>query len=182
MTEAAPHIADLKQLVALFHDNPNQLGAFVETQVSDVVAPFDRLLVHEHHMTVTVESFHNSPVSVDVIQSRTDGPIYSREILLKRQSDDAVVQYGIVQLDLSKLSEDARQRIESCEVPLGRVLIENDVMRQVELIAVWKITPSSYLATLLGIDSDEPIFGRSAMIHVNDEPVIRLLEIVTPAK
>jgi chorismate-pyruvate lyase len=174
-------LANLQRLVSLFHNDPNILGSIELCGASEVPQPFAELLVHEHHMTVTVEAFHSSLVDVEVVQFRNEGSTYAREILLRRQSDSRVVQYGIVELDRAKLSDEVRQRIESRETPLGRVLIEHDVLRQVELVALWKITASAYLAEALEVAAPTIVYGRSAVIHVSNEPAIRLLEIVVPA-
>ena len=45
--------------------------------------PYKGLLVHDLHMTVTMETFHRSPVEVKVIDRRLDGDVYSRKILLQ---------------------------------------------------------------------------------------------------
>lgn len=180
MSAANTNLAELQQLVQLFHVSLDDLGSFTECAAESVPAPFDRLLVHEHHMTVTVEAFYGSLVDLEVVQHKTLGDSYAREILLKTQSDRQPVQYGIVELHADKLPDDARAKITSRSIPLGRVLIENDVMRKVELIALWQIEPSLYLSKLLGLDQPQTTYGRSAMIHVHDDPVISLLEVVTP--
>ena len=54
-------------------------------------------------MTVTVEQFHRTPVNVKVLEMRHDGRFYSRRILLTRQTDNRVVQFGIVRLNFEYL-------------------------------------------------------------------------------
>jgi hypothetical protein len=57
------------------------------------------------------------------------------------------------------------------------VLIRHNVLREVELIAFWKIHPSSVLKNNLKLKSDAPIYGRSAQILVDERPTVQLLEI-----
>src|SRR5450755_707728 len=52
-----------------------------------VPEPYHPLLVHPHHMTVTVEEYYGSRVNVRVIDRRLDGDSYARKILLELQSD-----------------------------------------------------------------------------------------------
>ena len=106
--------------------------------------------------------------------------IYAREILLSRQTDQQVVQYGIVRLHFDYLSDQVQNEIVSQQVPLGRVLIEHDVMRQVKLLSLYEINPGPALVTALGIEPENCCFGRTAMIFCDDQPAIELLEIVSP--
>jgi hypothetical protein len=44
--------------------------------------PYHTLLVHEHHMTVTVEAHHGDLVNVRILNRRHHGDDYARQILL----------------------------------------------------------------------------------------------------
>ena len=71
----------LDHLYSLFPDSPDRPDA-VEVPAADVPQPYHRLLVHTHHMTVTVEEFYRSPVDVRVLDCRRTGNEYARKILL----------------------------------------------------------------------------------------------------
>jgi chorismate-pyruvate lyase len=131
-------------------------------------------------MSVTLEAHHGCPVDVRVIESKTDGDLYSRKITLTRQSDDAVVMFGLVRMDRTVFSDEARDEIESQRTPLGRVLIENGVLREVKLLDLYRIEASGDLAESFKIESGSVCFGRTAMIYCDSEPAIELLEIVAP--
>src|SRR4051812_39190777 len=73
--------------------------------------PYRRLLVHNHHMTVTVEEFYGSLVDVRVLERIHDGDTYARKILLTLQSDGRVVQSGIVRIRLGYCSDAVRAAI-----------------------------------------------------------------------
>lgn len=169
---------EIDQLIGLFYDSPDQLGHFKEVGSGDVPVPICQLLAHDGHMTETVERFHDCPVDVRVLQSRIDGDRYSRKIVLTRQSDDRVVMYGIVRLDLSLLSADVRSEVESQQIPLGRILIEHNVMRVVKLLELFEISPGEDLAQLLSVDASVLCYGRTALIFCDGVPAIALLEIV----
>lgn len=173
---------DLAVLIALFYPHAATLGDFQPIPGPEVPEPSKQLLVHEHHMTVTVEAFHKSLVDVTVLQKKVTPTHYAREILLSRQSDGHVVQYGIVRLNLSYLSPEVQKRIVGEGTPLGRILIEHDVLRSIHLTALWKVTPGEALAKALRLPypNSPVVYGRTAMIYCNNEPAIELLEIVTP--
>jgi chorismate-pyruvate lyase len=129
-------------------------------------------------MTVTVERFHDCPVNVKVLESTTQGDHYSRKIILTRQSDDVVVMFGIVRLDMSVLSPEVRAEIEAKETPLGRILIKHDVWRVVKLLNLFKIEAGDDLIASMKRSSDDVFFGRTALIYCDGSPAIELLEVV----
>jgi len=180
MYPTRPTSPDLEQLVGLFYSDPDELGRCEEV-AGDVLPPEARqLLDHHEHMTVTVEGFHNSPVDVQVLETNVTPSHYARKILLTRQSDGAVVQFGIVRLNLGFLDPEVRREIESQRIPLGRVLISHNVLREVQLSSLWKITAGDDLARHMPISPGQEVYGRTALIFVAGEPAVELLEIVTP--
>ncbi len=168
---------DLQSLVDLFFNDAAQLGQFTELPAEQLPAPYRELLGHTHHMTVTVENYHQSPVDVRVLEKQVTPQHYSRKILLERQSDQRVVQFGIVRLNKMALTEIVRNEIESETIPLGRVLINHDVMRTVKLMSTWKIQPGTALTEAFGTTFDL-CFGRTALIYTDGIPAVELLEIV----
>ena len=169
---------DLDTLIGLFHDSADALGAFREVEAADMPGLYRELLAHEHHMTVTVENHHNTPVDVKVVDRRINASHYARQIVLTRQTDGQVVQYGIMRAHLASLAAEVRTEIESEAVPLGRILIRHDVLRRIHLFSLWEVRPSRWLADILKLESFQPIYGRTALIYCNHEPAIELLEIV----
>ena len=89
-----------------------------------------------------------------------------------------MIQYGIVRLNLDYVGQDARREIESEQIPLGRVLITHNVLRNVRLLSLWKVTPGEELRKLFGLDTPETCYGRTALIYCNGVPAVELLEIV----
>ena len=73
-----------------------------------------------------------------------------------------------------------RAEIESQNTPLGRILIEHNVMRQVQLISLWKVAPGEELRKLFGLADADVTYGRTALIYCNGVPAVELLEIVAP--
>ncbi len=148
------------------------------TAAEEIPAAYRALLSHDDHMTVTVEAFHDSLVDVEVLDQTQDDTHYARKILLRRRSDGQVVQFGIVRLALGLLADDVRTDIISKQTPLGRILIKHHVMRRVAFDSLWTVTPGADLSK--HFRSDEPTYGRTAWIHVNGNPAVELLEVVTP--
>jgi chorismate-pyruvate lyase len=174
-------MVELSTLIDLFYPDAAALGQFTQVSAEEMPPPYGELLAHQHHMTVTVEAHHRSPVDVRVLERKTDGNYYSRKILLARQSDGRVVQFGIMRVNFAYLSPEVRREIESESIPLGRVLINHNVLREIELESLWKVEPGPDLRQLFDISAGQITYGRTALIHCNGEPGVELLEIVTPA-
>jgi hypothetical protein len=142
--------------------------------------PYRSLLVHEHHMTVTVEAHYGSLVDVVVLARRRDGDSYARKILLKLQSDGRIVQSGIARVRLDFCSEPVQQAILAERTPLGRILIEHDVLRRIEPTAFFRVRPGPYLRNWFGRPDPFETYGRLGIIHCDGQPAIDLLEVLAP--
>ena len=111
----------------LFFSDLAELGRFEPSSVDNLPPPHRALLAHNDHMTVALESFHKSPVSVEALAEWRDEASYARCSLLSRQSDGAVVQFGMMRIWLADLPMAAQQEIAAKKTPLGRVLIEHNL-------------------------------------------------------
>ena len=147
----------------------------------EVPPPYHGLLVHEHHMTVTVEAFHGSLVDVRVLDRRHKGDSYARKILLALQGSGRVVQFGIMRIDLGLCSGAVREEIVAGTAPLGRILIQHDVLRRIQPKAYLRIIPGKAMMEWFNLKRSRPTYGRLALIHCDDKPAVDLLEIVAPA-
>jgi chorismate-pyruvate lyase len=172
---------ELDALLALFYSESETLAGFDEVTESELPEYAKKLLAHDQHMTVTVEDFHGCSVSVEVIQTHITPTHYSRKIVLRRQTDRAVVLFGLVRLSLAVLDPEVRAEIESQQTPLGHILIKHNVLRTVRLLSLWKVTPAAELNDFFGFDSTRICYGRTALIYCDGVPAVELLEIVAPA-
>ncbi len=176
-----PHPPDLQTLISLFYESGDQLGQFWEQATTSIPQPHQQLLVHDKHMTVTLEAYHSTPVTVEVLDVRKDKECYSRRSLLRRDTDQRIVQLGIVRLHVGFLDPPVRDEIFAEKIPLGRILIEHNVLRTVELCRVYRVACGNDLAKIFGVAPDVATYGRTALIHCNGEPAVELLEIVAPS-
>ena len=169
----------IKTLCSLFYPTSAEVGLFEEVAVGDLPDQHKALLAHDDHMTVTVEAWHNSLVKVQVLEERHDGDLYSRRILLALQRDGKPVQFGIMRINLAGLPQIVRLEIESQALPLGRIMIRHHLLREVELLNLWRIAAGPELRKHLKLERGAICFGRTARILVDKVPAVELLEIVT---
>ncbi|MCB9851280.1 MAG: hypothetical protein H6817_11325 [Phycisphaerales bacterium] len=148
---------------------------------ADALPPTYRdLLVHTEHMTRRLADYHGKPVELVVLHHETSGTIYSRNILLQLAGTEHVVEFGVVRMDLRFMSERVRDGILAGEIPLGAILITNEVMRRIEPRWYFKFTAGAPMgAHFAGGDES---YGRVGIIHCEGEPAIELLEVVTDRK
>ena len=173
-------LIELNALTDLFPDVPPLIAK--AEHVPKVLLPdsYRNMLAHDAHMTVTMEKYHGCSVDVRILDRKTEGDIYTRKILLLKSGTDDVVQFGIVRFNFQYVTDEVRQAIEEGNTPLGRVLINHNVLRHVDLGALLRVTPGETLADLFRMSPDEVTFGRLATIFCDQRPAVDLLEISAP--
>ena len=171
---------DLHALFALFPP-AGDFPDFELVPAGGVPPPYHGLLVHEHHMTVTVEAFHGDQVDVRVLAKRVSGDSYARKILLTLKGNGKIVQFGIVRVHFQYCSPEVKAAIVAEKTPLGRILIEHNVLRRIEPTAYFRVRPCPALRAWFGPQDLPETYGRLAYIHCDGQPAIELIEIVAPA-
>ena len=177
-TPPPPSRPDLQTLLGLFP--PSDLAGFEFLDAAAVAPPYHGLLVHEHHMTVTVEGFYRDFVDVMILARRHEVDTYARKILLVLQKSGRIVQFGIVRILLRYCSDAVRGEIVAGQAPLGRILIQHDVLRRIEPTAFLRVVPGPAMMEWFGLAQPRPTYGRLAIIHCDGQPAIELLEILAP--
>ncbi|HVJ81966.1 MAG TPA: hypothetical protein VNC50_12935 [Planctomycetia bacterium] len=141
--------------------------------------PYRTLLVHNQHMTVTLEEHHKSPLKVVPYRVQRTGDVYGRKLDLLR-GDGKTVMTGIMLVNFSFCDEEVRDEILSEKKPLGRILIEHGVLREVAAAAFVEIAADDPLVARFKLPAPRPAYGRLAEILCNGKPAIDLLEVVAP--
>ena len=180
LTPSPQMTPDLDTLVGLFYDAPAKLARFSEIEADEMPAAYRRLLSHDEHMTVAVEAHYAAAVDVRVLKRAASGSHYARMILLVRQGDGRIVQFGIMRVNFAYLDVAVQDEIRGESTPLGRILIRNGVLRRVRLSALWRVEPGEDLRRWFAADHGAVTYGRTALIECNGEPAVQLLEIVAP--
>ena len=182
MSLRQPIPKDGPKLTTLYSHFPGaeELPEFVEVPGNKVPEPYHTLLVHPHHMTVTVEKHHGGLVDVRVLERCRQGAWYARKILLALQGTNRVVQFGIMRINLDLCSDAVSAAILREDTPLGRILIQNNVLRRIEPTAYLKISPNGAMMEWFGLSAPLTTYGRLAIIHCDHKPAVELLEVVAP--
>lgn len=171
---------ELTKLTAVFPDVEPLFQRVEYIPSSTTPEPYKSLLVHEHHMTVTMEKMHGGPVDVQVLATKYVDDIYGRKITLACQKTGKVVQFGIVRFNFAYVTDGVRDEIVAGDIPLGRVLINHNVLRHIDLGAILRLEAGPALAKHFGCDAGDATYGRLATIFCNGRPAVDLLEVSRP--
>ena len=168
---------DLRGLLSTFGDD-GDFARFAQVDGEAVPQPFRRLLVHDQHMTVTLEAYHGGPVHLSVHDSVLRDDEYARKITLHARPDGPAVLLGIMKFDFRYCSAQTRDEIVGGSTPLGRILIEHDVLRHLSAGPYYRVSP--HPARLLSLDVDLPAecHARLARINCNGGHAVQVLEII----
>ncbi|HEY0983798.1 MULTISPECIES: hypothetical protein [unclassified Schlesneria] len=174
-----PH-DELNSLTNIFPGSDKLFLRVEHTPAALTPEPYKSMLAHDHHMTIAMETYHNCTVDVRVLDSKLDGDEYSRKILLLKQGTETVVQFGVIRFHFEYVTRAVRDQIIEGKIPLGRVLINHNVLRHIDLGAILKITAGEELANYFKMPVGGVTYGRLATIFCNRQPAIDLLEISSP--
>lgn len=186
---------ELGRLIGV-HKTSDRLFDHVEhVPASLTPAPYRQLLVHDHHMTLAMEEFHGHNVQVHVVGRHFQDASYFRTSALTvpativgrtkgragtRYEGERVVQFGAIRFNFDFVTIEVREAIVEEHIPLGKVLIDHNVLRHIDLGAILKIKVGPELADIFGCDRGQETYGRLATIFCNRRPAVDLLEVSAP--
>lgn len=173
---------EFRLLLAFFGQGESPKARFVKPD--EIPSPYRELLVHNGHMTETLERYHGTPVLVHPYEIHQHGSMYGRKLDLAIEPDGRVVMTGMMIFNLSVVREEIQQEILAGRIPLGRILISHGVLREVSAGAFLEFAAEDPLATRFVDPSHpsppRPVYGRLATILCDGKPAVDLLEIVAP--
>ncbi len=116
-TESELYARNAARLAELFFRSLDEIGRFEAVAVEEMPDHYRTLLAHHDHMTVALEARHNCLVDVEAIDEWQDDSSYARASLLRRQSDQRVIQFGVMRIWLGDLPTEAQEEIRSKQLP-----------------------------------------------------------------
>ena len=170
-------VRELRLLYAFFGDSA--LPEIESVDAVDVPQPYHNLLVHRHHMTVTLEKYHGKPVTVVPWRVQRNGDIYGRKLDLIVEPGK-VVMTGVMLINFGFCSKAVQEEVVAETAPLGRILIEHKVLRRIDATAFVRLPAGDALVQRFKLPKAMPAYGRLATIYCDEKPAIDLLEIVAP--
>lgn len=169
-------VASLAPLLATSH-----LGAVPLSWIpaTEIPAPYQQLLVHDHDMTSQLAGYHRDSISLSVLQSRQTGNIYFREVTLHSASTGAPVEYGLIEILLDSFPSELRPLILAGDTPLGSILTSSGLDFRSEPQGFFTI-PADILKTVFPQSATgAKLYGRyNHLIRAESTCLARILEIL----
>lgn len=157
------------------------LAALRPLPASEVPEPALRLLVHPHDMTSTLSAFHGSPLQTDVLQTRRDGELYLREVFLRTERRNAIVEYGVIAIALNRFSASQQREILAGRTPLGALLHRFQIEFVSSPIGFFSVSGEQLEATPLAVKPDATCYGRFNRLSTpQGQPLAWIVEILPP--
>ena len=171
----------IHELLGLFPGDALPAGDFQSVDAAEVPEPYRALLVHDEHMTVTLEERYGTKVHLVVLERKHDPSTYARRLILRAGPAGPVILAGIMRIRLDVCGPEARDRIISESTPLGRILIEQGNLRSIENLTFFRVRLGQALRELFEATGKATFtYCRTAGISLGGAPAVELLEIVSP--
>lgn len=170
--------SELSVLLATSHLGAAPLSWIPATEIPQ---PYQKLLGHDHDMTSELAAFHGDSISLTVLHSQLEDPIYLREVTLHAATSGIIVEYGLIEILLDTFPPDLRPRILAGDTPLGAILTTSGFPFRSEPQGYFTL-PAESLATIFPESpTGKILFGRYNHLVDKDFNIFaRILEILNP--
>lgn len=159
-------------------DDAGWLQHCEEVPADEIPLPSGNLLVHNRHMTATLNAHYGQSVALRVLDHRHEATQYFRKILLTVDGGQRVVEFGIVRLNLDVLPDSARQDVIDRKLPLGEIFAQYDVLTRVEPRWYLRFASRSPIVQYFAPQPPREAYGRLGVIYCESQPAVELLEVV----
>ena len=146
-----------------------------------VPEPYRTLLVHDHDMTSTLETFHGAGVHLRLLGRERKGDDYFREVLLVLDGSERPVEFGAIQIHLDRFPDAARRDILEERYPLGHVLKDHAIPYASRPKAFLRIASDKIINSVLHLQGAHVLYGRrNTLSNPAGEPLAQIVEILPP--
>jgi hypothetical protein len=141
--------------------------------------PYRNLLVHSNDMTPTLRDYHAVPIGLEVVQAEMSDDYVMRQVVLRRSSDNAPVEYGAIGIQLEGFKPHVRDLIREGKQPLGGILESEGVPHQSNPRAYFTIEADEHISELLLVPPGTALYGRcNALTHSGGIVFADIVEIL----
>jgi hypothetical protein len=138
--------------------------AFRSVTAPDLPESARHLLAHDRDMTSTLSRHHGGSLRVDILRQETRDETYLREVYLRLQPGDTVVEYGVIAISWKLFTEQQREAIGRGSGPLGGLLHEFRVPFTCSPAAFFAVAANLIPRLSTGRREDAECYGRYARL------------------
>jgi hypothetical protein len=144
--------------------------------------PARQLLAHAQDMTSTLAAHHGSALRVEVLRRAQDDTLYFREVFLRTQADDRIVEYGVIAIALEQFTPPQREAILAGQIPLGELLHRFRIPFVSSPIGYFAVSAASFGDRPFAVPAGATCHGRfNRLGKPTGETLAWILEILPPA-
>jgi hypothetical protein len=141
--------------------------------------PYKSLLVHQHDMTPTLESFHRQSIHLQVLGRRKKGDAYFREVVLRLDETNQPVEFGAIKINLDLFPKPACEEILKEHLPLGHVLEEYKIPHTSRPRAYLRLASDKFINDVLDMSGAHVLYGRrNTLFDPQGRPLAEIVEIL----
>jgi len=145
--------------------------------------PYKQLLVHERNMTPTLESYHGGTIYIEPLNVFSDEKETTREVILRRDTDDKPLEYGASRVFRSTVTPEALFLIDDGRLPLGTILRVCDCEHTVQPSGYFKIRSTPFFAEAFAAGDVPYFYGRrNTLVALDGNSIAEVCEILPPEK
>jgi chorismate-pyruvate lyase len=150
---------------------------------AEVPEPYRQLLVGDHDMTPTLESFHGDRIHLQVMEREHDpkAETLTRMVVLRLIGNERPVEFGCIVIDLVLFPPDARERVLEGASPLGTILADYHIEHFSHPLAFVRVSSDALMGEVLGLTGQHVLYGRrNRLLTRQGEVLADILEILPP--
>ena len=148
----------------------------------ELPGPAGRLLAHDRDMTSTLAQFHGSALRVEILQQVRQDDIYLREVFLRTQDRDRIVEYGVIAVVWEHFTASQREAILGGHGPLGGLLHQFQIRFTSAPTCFFAVDAALLTRLPFRTTAGVPCYGRfNQLARPSGEAIAWAMEILPPA-
>ena len=145
----------------------------------DLPEPARQLMNHPDDMTSTLEDYHGSKIHIDCLQHKALSDIYLREVFLRIEEGNAIVEYGVIAIVMESFTKDQQSVIEADYEPFGGLLNKFSIDFQSAPVCFFSISAEFLVDTPFKVLKGETFYGRfNQLSKTTGETLAWIMEIL----
>ena len=142
--------------------------------------PYQSLLAHSTDMTPMLREFHESEISLDVLECEASEDYVIRSVVL-RSGDGSPIEFGAIGIRLDVFNEPLRGEIAGGTAPLGGLLEQHRFFHSGSPKAYFRVKADQFTADNLDCPTGAILYGRcNALLDSDGLTFADIVEILPP--
>ena len=181
LTDTMKHKSPYMPLEECYTGGGLRLPRLTRIKGENIPQPYKDLLVHKKDMTTTLEEYHDDSIHLHLVRlGRIDASMIRHVVLLLDETHEPV-EFGSINIHLSRFSGAPRRDILECWKPFGGILNEYRIEYESRPVAFFKVKSDDIIQSAFKLTDTFEHYGRCNTIVSPDGGVLaEVVEILPP--